>query len=289
MPIRKLLVLLFGGAADEPALKAALGIAALSAAHIEALFMRPSGAGLEGWDTGWLPPWILARQSGSAEQASLLASEAARRNFETWRDRAGVSAPDRPGPLSTPTAAWREDVGHVSLILRRRGQCADLIVVQRQDRPDWPATDALFEAALMTTGRPVLLVPYAHGAVRARTVAVAWKPTAQASRALAGALPLLAGAERVELVSVEERHAGRPGNTADVAEYLAWRGVAASLRPAKPGPDSAGHAILREAAAIGADLLVMGAYTHSWTREELFGGATRHVVDHASLPVLFAH
>jgi nucleotide-binding universal stress UspA family protein len=90
-------------------------------------------------------------------------------------------------------------------------------------------------------------------------------------------------------VTVEERHAGRPGNTADVAEYLAWHGVAASLRPAKPGPDSAGHAILREAAAIGADLLVMGAYTHSWTREELFGGATRHVVDHASLPVLFAH
>ena len=289
MSIRKLLVLLFGGAADEMALEAAYGVASLSAAHIEALLMRPVGPGLGGWDTGWLPPWTAARPSEGVEHAAFLASQASQRNFETWHARAGVETPIRPGSSSTPTASWREKVGQVSSILRHKGQCADLVVIQRQDRPDWPAIDALFEAALMTTGRPVLLVPHAFGAVRARTVAVAWKPTVQATHALAGAVPLLIRAERVELITVEGHGGGPPGNAADVAEYLAWHGVPAKCRPAELGDLSTGQAILRETSEVGADLLVMGAYTHSQTREELFGGATRHVVDNASLPVLFEH
>ena len=36
-------------------------------------------------------------------------------------------------------------------------------------------------------------------------------------------------------------------------------------------------------AATGADLLVLGAYSHSWLRELLFGGVTRTVLQ--SMPV----
>ena len=36
-------------------------------------------------------------------------------------------------------------------------------------------------------------------------------------------------------------------------------------------------------AATGADLLVLGAYSHSWLREFLFGGVTRTVLQ--SMPV----
>ena len=42
------------------------------------------------------------------------------------------------------------------------------------------------------------------------------------------------------------------------------------------------------AAEIGADLLVMGAYSHSRLREAVFGGATRDVLDRARLPVLLS-
>ena len=97
MSIRKLLVPLFGGVADEMALEAAHGVASLSAAHIEALFMRPGEPGLGGWDTGWLPPWTAARPSKGVEHAALLASEASQRNFETWCAGAGVGTPTKPG------------------------------------------------------------------------------------------------------------------------------------------------------------------------------------------------
>jgi nucleotide-binding universal stress UspA family protein len=50
-----------------------------------------------------------------------------------------------------------------------------------------------------------------------------------------------------------------------------------------------GEAILAEAAAIGADLLVKGAYTQSRLRQMIFGGATSHILSAAELPVFFAH
>jgi nucleotide-binding universal stress UspA family protein len=40
---------------------------------------------------------------------------------------------------------------------------------------------------------------------------------------------------------------------------------------------------------VHADLLVMGAYGHSRLREWVLGGATRHVLQHAQLPLLLRH
>jgi nucleotide-binding universal stress UspA family protein len=55
-------------------------------------------------------------------------------------------------------------------------------------------------------------------------------------------------------------------------------------------PDgNAGEVLLAQAAAHAADLLVMGAYGHTRLREMVFGGATRHVLREATLPVLFAN
>ena len=55
-------------------------------------------------------------------------------------------------------------------------------------------------------------------------------------------------------------------------------------------PDgNAGEVLLAQAAAHGADLLVMGAYGHTRLREMVFGGATRHVLREATLPVLFGN
>jgi nucleotide-binding universal stress UspA family protein len=50
-----------------------------------------------------------------------------------------------------------------------------------------------------------------------------------------------------------------------------------------------GQALLDSAHALGADMLVMGAYAHSPLREALFGGATSHMLAHTELPVLMRH
>ncbi len=49
------------------------------------------------------------------------------------------------------------------------------------------------------------------------------------------------------------------------------------------------EAILGRALGEGADLVVMGGYGHSRLREMMLGGVTRHVLEHATVPVLFSH
>jgi nucleotide-binding universal stress UspA family protein len=68
---------------------------------------------------------------------------------------------------------------------------------------------------------------------------------------------------------------------------LRRHGVAIKPRRIDGSDDDAGGVLLAQAAAQGADLLVMGAYGHSRLRELVFGGATRHVLREASLPVVF--
>ena len=44
--------------------------------------------------------------------------------------------------------------------------------------------------------------------------------------------------------------------------------------------------VIGACAEIGADMLVMGAYTHSRLRQMILGGVTKHVLAAAELPVL---
>jgi len=50
-----------------------------------------------------------------------------------------------------------------------------------------------------------------------------------------------------------------------------------------------GEVILARAQALGADMLIKGAYTQSRLRQMIFGGATAHILAHATIPVLMAN
>jgi nucleotide-binding universal stress UspA family protein len=47
-----------------------------------------------------------------------------------------------------------------------------------------------------------------------------------------------------------------------------------------------GAGLLAAANEFGCDLLVMGAYSHSRLRQRILGGVTRHVLEHADVPVM---
>ena len=106
------------------------------------------------------------------------------------------------------------------------------------------------------------------------------------------ALPLLLRARSVELVIVdprvgEIRHGELPG--ADIAAHLARHGLRVEVASLPREGASAGEAILRRAREVGAQLLVAGGYGHSRAREQVFGGVTRRLFEHAEVPVLFSH
>ena len=101
------------------------------------------------------------------------------------------------------------------------------------------------------------------------------------------AMPFLDKAEKVSVVEVDaENHSG-PGME-DVIRYLAWHGVKAEgTELERKGSDS--ESLLASTNSVGADMLVMGAYTRSRLRRLVFGGVTRDMLTRSSVPVLMAH
>jgi nucleotide-binding universal stress UspA family protein len=173
--------------------------------------------------------------------------------------------------------------------LVEHARSADLAVVLRRDPADQPdALATLPESLVLTSGRPIVLLPPRGAAPDPRRILLAWKARPEAVRAMAGAMPLLVRADAVQVVVVDDE--GAPGYGyapgADIARHLARHGACVEvLRLSSKGED-VGRLLLSQAAAFGADLLVMGAYGHSRLRERLFGGVTRTVLTEAALPVL---
>ena len=120
------------------------------------------------------------------------------------------------------------------------------------------------------------------------TVLIHWNASTETARCMLFAMPLLKRAKRVSLIAVEGAMAPGP-SIKDAVGYLGANGITASDKTVTGRGSRPGEAILAEAAAVGADLLIKGAYTQSRLRQMIFGGATSHILSAAELPVFFAH
>ncbi len=169
---------------------------------------------------------------------------------------------------------------------------ADLVVIARPESAGQTASPpGLAESLVMSSGRPIIVFPPRGTVSRINRILVAWNATRESIRAVADTMPLLVKAKAVEVLVVDhqrrpEGHGQEPG--ADIARHLARHGARVEvLRLSSDGKD-VGRLLLSQAAAFGADLLVMGAYGHTQLREWIFGGVTRTVLYEADLPVLMS-
>ncbi|RYE86163.1 MAG: universal stress protein [Hyphomicrobiales bacterium] len=193
--------------------------------------------------------------------------------------------------LGPHTELRRLDVypGEIGPALADQARVADLFVGTRPYGD--PARSAhIEETVLFHSGRAcVFLPPQVEFLAKFDTVLVGWKNAREAARAVAEAIPFLQRATTVVVVLVAEGGASLGSQAgADIGRYLSRHGVNAEIRTVGDAPLT-GEALLREAAAARADLLVMGGYGHSRIRELVLGGATRDVLVSATLPVLMAH
>jgi nucleotide-binding universal stress UspA family protein len=171
---------------------------------------------------------------------------------------------------------------------------ADLLVLGQHDPSDDDAAAVpadFVESVLLACGRPGLVVPHIGApATIGSTVAIAWKETPEAARAVTAALPLLRKARRVHVLSWgEEPSPGVGGKALDLASYLASHEIAFTWDRAGAERQQIGELLLSRAFDFGADLLVMGCYGHSRAREWVLGGASRTILQSMTLPVLMSH
>jgi nucleotide-binding universal stress UspA family protein len=167
------------------------------------------------------------------------------------------------------------------------GRHFDLSVVgQRLGDEDNP----IVQGALFGSGRPVFIVPSVHkGPAKLGKAMVCWDGGIPAARAVAGAMPLLRRAGKVEVVRTtrtQQSPEELPGF--NITRHLARHGVNAILTQLSPSKE-AGDSILSHAAESTADYLVMGGYGHWKLTEFVFGGTTRAILSSTPAPVFMAH
>nr|WP_244646243.1 universal stress protein [Bradyrhizobium campsiandrae] len=168
---------------------------------------------------------------------------------------------------------------------------ADLVLVGHP-KPGGLPDDWSAETMLLATGVPVLIVPngWTAGTI-AENVVVAWNASREARRAITDAIPLLQKARTVSIIVVDAEantnHGQEPG--ADIALYLSRHGINVMVEQVRSDGRSIAGTIMDRALLLGADLLVLGAYSHSRSREVLFGGVTRSLLKSAAIPLFIAH
>ncbi|HEX9470189.1 MAG TPA: universal stress protein [Bradyrhizobium sp.] len=168
---------------------------------------------------------------------------------------------------------------------------SDLVVIGQRELHELPGYLSP-EKLLLASGAPILVVPSGWKSEPiGKNILVAWNASREARRAVADALPFLVAARSVTLLVVDPdkrgaRHGEEPG--ADIALYLARHGASVEVEQVSSRGSAVADIILSHAAAHGADLIVIGAYSHARSAEMVFGGVTRTLLKESPVPVLMS-
>ena len=212
----------------------------------------------------------------------------ARRLFRDFMNGYGVPVGALPPGHNGPSASWREEDGRQNAVVGLIGRVFDLILVEQPEKLASIA-EATLEDALFESGRPVLMVPANAPPAMGEVIAIAWNGSTETALTVALGMPFIKQAKHVAIVAVGAQHMPEPGPEGEeLARTLERHGVEVSLRTAVGRQKPQGESFLKEALAAGADMLFKGAYTQSRIRQMIFGGATRHIIMEANLPVLMA-
>ena len=267
-------------------LKAALIIARRFGSHMEGLYV-PQG----------LPSMLPLSPEGGLATADVMASleqgaedtaQRLRAIFDRFMADEDVAVMPIGAAIDRPSASWFEAARLTQDTLGGRGRMFELIVVGRPMPGQFAPSMVALETALFESGRPLLIVPPGNVATIGEKVAIAWNGSTETARTIAFAMPLLARADEVAVISVEEGLVPGPSGQ-DIAQNLARAGIVSRTRHVHSEGRAIGEAMLAESRAFGADLLIKGAYTQSRLRQMIFGGATSYILANADLPVFMAN
>lgn len=223
--------------------------------------------------------------------------EVAQRNADVTRDQLlgefrelarTFGLHEGPFEAGRATARFIEFEGKQVDAVRQYGRLADLICVPQPDRAANLGLNTL-KAALFSSGRPVMLCPHQDAVTEgfADHVTIAWNGSLEASRAVAMATPLIAAAKAVTILFSGDQEG--TARAPDLQRALELKGIDAKLHHFTALGNVVGRQLLEETAALGAGLMVMGAYHDSYERESVFGGNSQSVVEETKTPVIMVH
>ena len=209
-------------------------------------------------------------------------------HFKSFCSANEAAVRSTPSAFEELSANWSQETDQPELNLMFHARHSDLVVLGRARNVDLMPNN-LIEMLLMGCGRPIVIAPDSPPTSVTGTIVVGWKETCEAAHALAAAMPLLRRAQKVLLLSIGEGAAGSAGSLDHLTRLLAWHSVAAETRLRGDKSNPATVQLMRTASELHAALLVAGGFGHGPSRDSVFGGVTRTLVELADLPIFILH
>jgi nucleotide-binding universal stress UspA family protein len=275
MTIADLLVYVDNSESCENTIIAAQNLAEENDAHLTGLYVtRPPYIPVySGIDSAVSAEAIVAMEASIKEQTKI-----AREKFEkltnAWQSK----------------VRWLEVEGETAPVINENAHNYDLVVIgQANPKANNKPKAHVVEHVALACGRPLLIVPYKYEKSEfGKRILVAWNGSRESTRATHDALPFLTKAESVDIAAVNpSKDIDIP--CSDIAEHLSRHNVVIETESAYAYRQDVGKQILTLATTYGADMLVMGAYGHSRLTSLILGGATRHILEEMTIPVLMSH
>ncbi len=289
MSIHRLLVPVTGHERDRTVLQTAIVISKSLNAHIDALFARGEATEFvpvmgEGY-SGLIAQDII----DAVEKAAKERAEAAKKTSAEMAGLGEIPMVEHQELSRPPSLAFYEKRGPLLAALHDESQLTDLIVFAHQSAPLSVELKSIMPDLLINCRRPILVVPEEAPESVGKRILIGWDGSEEAAAALRQARGFYRSAESVTLVAVSNDEQAARESLAGPLAYLGYHGVKAESCIDGADRKDAGERLLAIAADLKADLVVVGGYGHSRVREFIFGGATRKLLNDATIPVFMAH
>ena len=285
--IKIILVPLDGTERSAEVLDTALVVANRFGAHIKAVHVREHTS--EPFMFSGMPASYRKEFVEMSTKAVDSVVSTVQQQFNEFCVRSGVKKVRKPGASTQLAASLQIHEGDAETVLSRESRLVDVIAMSRptQHRIGGPGVGELHEALMLRSGRPVLIVPPAaewqpHKVDHA---AIGWNDSVEASRALSMTLPWLAQMKKVSVLVSKKREVG----VEDVIGYLKRHGCKADYHVIGGRGTNVGKKMLSCCGEIGAEFLVVGGFSHTRTRQRLFGGVTSYLLSNTDIITVMAH
>jgi nucleotide-binding universal stress UspA family protein len=285
--IKIILVPLDGSERSADVLDTALVVANRFDAHIKAVHVRKQSG--EPFMFSDVPAAFRKNLVDLNNQAVDAVVATVQQQFNDFCARSGVKKVRKPSTSNQVAASLEVLEGNPETVLSRESRLVDVIAMSRpaRHRIGGAGVGELHEVLMLRSGRPVMVVPplpewQPH---KVNHAAIGWNDSVEASRALSMTLPWLSQMKKVTVLVSKKRE----DSVEDVIRYLKRHGCKATHQVVTGRGSNVGKKMLETCKDVGAEFLVVGGFSHTRTRQRLFGGVTSHLLGNTDIITVMAH
>ena len=205
--------------------------------------------------------------------------------FQRLTAEHGLTLAEARPDADEATASFVAVIGREpDIVVAHQARLADLIVVPHPAGDKEVSSSDALHAVLFDSAKPVLIAPRTAPSTIGHHVCIGWNGTAEFASAVMTALPWLQRAQSIRILWSEDYQ--RRGPLAPDLQHTSPRTTSQPIERRFNHKQLVGAGLLAAANEFACDLLVMGAYSHSRLRQSILGGVTRHVLEHATVPLM---